>query len=312
MPFKKLPIKPKPNTTDAPSVEWSFEAIGTHWWVGLYQACNPQLLATIQQRIADRIAEFDKTYSRFRADSTVTAIAQQSGDYSLPADAAALLHFYRQLYISTDGRVTPLIGQLISDAGYDASYSLQPSKLQPTPTWEDVMQYKDGHLITTQPVLLDFGAAGKGYLVDIVAELLADAGIQQFCIDAGGDMLCRGLTQPIRVGMENPDNNQQVIGVANLQNAALCGSSGSKRTWGDYHHIMDPSMRASPRHIKAVWVVANDCMMADGLTTALYFTQPQPLQSLYDFEYVIIHSDNTVTQSPGFPVELFVSRVNNA
>ena len=38
-----------------------------------------------------------------------------------------------------------------------------------------------------QAAMLDFGAAGKGYLVDIVGQVLENHGIKNYVIDAGGD-----------------------------------------------------------------------------------------------------------------------------
>ncbi len=288
--------------------EWSFEAIGTGWWIGVYESITDEDWHTLQQRITVRIEAFDKVYSRFRDDSLILKIAQKAGTYELPTDSKALFALYRTLYDLSEGLVTPLIGRALSDAGYDAKYSLQSHELQETPAWDAVMTYKNNQLITKQPLLLDFGAAGKGYLVDIVAELLTDAGISQFCVDAGGDMVCRGLAVPLRVGLENPDDFDEVVGVALLQNKALCGSAGNRRAWGKYHHIMDPEALKSPDHIKALWVITDSALLADGLATALFFTTPEKLQARFPFSYVIIYADGRVSHSNDFPGELFTEK----
>jgi thiamine biosynthesis lipoprotein len=58
--------------------------------------------------------------------------------------------------------------------------------------------------------------------------------------------------------------------------------------------------------ISAVWVSADDAMSADGLATALFFTTPDKLLPLFDFSYLILHSDATAERSANFPAELFV------
>jgi len=285
--------------------EWSFAAIGTSWWIGVYEPVSDAVWKALQALVQDRIEAFDKTYSRFRDDSLVTAISHKAGTYRLPPDSAALFSLYAKLYQATNGAVTPLIGQVLSDAGYDAAYSLQSKPLVKPPAWDTAMAYKASVLTAKQPVLLDFGAAGKGYLVDIVAELLQKQGISKYCIDASGDMVCAGLDEPLRIGLENPHDTTEVVGVALLQNRALCGSAGNRRAWGKYHHIMDPALLDSPRHIAAVWVIADSAVVADGLTTALFFVTPEKLQDDFSFSYVIVYADGSVVHSADYAGELF-------
>ena len=143
--------------------------------------------------------------------------------------------------------MTPLIGQALSDAGYDAQYSLRPGKLWPTPAWSSVIDYNPPHLLVKKPVLLDFGAIGKGYLVDIIASLMMDAGVTDFCVNAGGDMLQRQTgPEVMRVGLEHPDHHDEVIGVATLGNQSLCGSAGNRRAWEGFNHIINPNTQSSP------------------------------------------------------------------
>ncbi len=308
MPFEKSKLKPRPKLpAPQPTNEWSFEAIGTSWWIGIYEPLGTHSLNALKKKVAARIEVFDQTYSRFRADSIVTTIAKKAGKYQLPADSQALFALYRQLYDCSNGLVTPLIGQVLSDAGYDAAYTLRPGSLHTPPDWDAAMTYTDGVLTTTQPLLLDVGAAGKGYLVDIVAALLQEHGVTRFCVDASGDMLCRGLDAPLHIGLEHPDDSAQIVGVAFVQDGALCGSAGNRRTWNKYHHIMNPKSLASPKDIKAVWVTAESGLLADGLATALFFVTPQVLQKLFVFEYAIVFVGNKLEHSRGFLAELFTS-----
>lgn len=200
--------------------------------------------------------------------------------------------------------MTPLVGRLLEDAGYDAAYSLeQAAPLVSPPAWDDVMEVGEKDLCIKEPVLLDFGAAGKGYLIDIVAGILEAHGISEFSIDAGGDIIVRGAVQ--RVGLENPLNASEVIGTVDVANQSICGSSGNRRAWGKFHHIMDPRTLASPRHIKALWVVADTTLLADGLSTALFFVEPEALEAKYDFEYTILYPDASFKKSEGFAGEIF-------
>jgi len=287
-----------------PGLHLSFEAIGTKWRIDSDELLASAVALKLERAVARRIERFDRDYSRFRADSLVTAMAGRAGRYRLPADARPMLDLYRDLYQLSDGRLTPLIGQTLADAGYDAAYSLRPGRLTAPPSWAEVLDYHFPYLTLSRPALLDFGAAGKGYLVDLVAGLLADHGVTSYRIDAGGDLLHRG-PRTISVGLEHPDDPAQAIGVAKLQDASLCGSAGSRRAWAGFHHIIDPRTLASPQHLKAVWVTAATTLLADGLATALYFVPAVGLAQHYRFDYALVKHDLSLEHSPGFPAEFY-------
>jgi len=234
----------------------------------------------------------------------VTQIATAAGTYQFPPDSGKLFQFYQRLYDTTGGLVTPLIGQVLSDAGYDAAYSLTPRKPHTPPQWEEVIDISGSTLIVKKPVLLDFGAAGKGYLVDIITQVLADHEVDWYCVDAGGDIRC-STPQSLKIGLEHPADPSQAIGVASIANGAICGSAGNRRAWGKYHHIMNPATLQPVQNIQAVWVTAADALTADGLATALFFVDPIRLHTHFNFAHCIVYSDNTMQHSANFPAEFF-------
>lgn len=288
--------------------QYTFDAIGTRWVIDIHDVIAKEQSDNLRTQIMERIALFGAHYSRFRPDSLVSEIARTPGTYPLPSDAEPMLSLYHTLYRITNGAFTPLIGQALSDAGYDAHYSLQEKNLSTPPTWDDALIYNYPSLITKLPVLIDVGAAGKGYLIDIVSELIEQAGIQTYTVDAGGDMRHRtARPEPLAVGLENPADTSQVIGIAHLRNQSLCGSAGNRRAWGNFHHILDPHSLTSPTHIAALWAIADTTLLADALSTCLFFVPPTTLLKHYAFEYLILQSDFTVTMSANFPAELFTA-----
>lgn len=282
-----------------------FDAIGTRWFLDLPDHLPEALRNEALRRVLARIAVFDKHYSRFREDSLVTRMAHQTGAYELPPDAEPMMSLYEELYRLTEGAFTPIIGKTLVEAGYDASYSLKPGALSPVSSWSEAMTYQPPILTLHQPVLLDFGAAGKGYLIDIVAGILRDLGITQFCIDAGGDLLCTSEEKPFRIGLEHPLNTSQAIGVVEISSGSICGSSGNRRTWGEFHHTIDPRTLQSPRHILATWVIAPHALLADALATCLFLSPAEKLHMRYDFAHCILFPDMTIDTSPNFPAEFF-------
>lgn len=257
-----------------------FEAIGTVWSI------EGSISYELENKILKEISRFDKVYSRFREDGLFFRYGQKKGTYVVSKEDKKLLDFYEILYKNTDGQMTPLIGSLMEEAGYDKNYSLVPKEPKHPPTWQQALSYSFPKITIKCPVVFDFGAAGKGYLVDILGNILKKHGVKNFCINAGGDILVHELPQII--GLEHPQNQDEVVGTVRLKKGSICGSSGNRRKWDKYHHTINPTTLHSPKDIEATWVIADEAMLADGLATALFFTDPAKLKKHFKFEYAII------------------------
>jgi len=177
-----------------------FEAIGTQWEIETSAPLDPPL----RKSIIERISVFDATYSRFRVDSLVSQIAAAAngGRFDFPDDAIPLFDLYDQLHKATGGAVDPLVGRSLELLGYDPTYSLMPA---PAPvratalaggraTWSKDVVLEGTTLVTKRPLVIDVGAAGKGYLVDILAGILCDAGYTRFVVAGCGDLRRAGAT----------------------------------------------------------------------------------------------------------------------
>ncbi len=298
----------------------TFEAIGTHWEIDLVFS-SPEIaeqkFSIISEKIKSRIAEFDKVYSRFRKDSLVADINKKAGIYSFPEDSKRLFENYRDIYEATNGLVTPLIGALLNATGYDDEYSFKEKFSSKTeliekikiPKWKEIIQFNYPNLIVDKPVLLDFGAGGKGYIIDLVGELLEKEGIKNYTIDAGGDIRFRGgennEKNKLKIGLENPNNFSEVIGYAEITDESLCASASSRRKWGEYNHVLNPETLESEKEVIATWVIASNTIQADLLATALFFIPADKLLKRYNFKHVVLHSDGRAEISSDFPGEVF-------
>lgn len=286
---------------------FSFEAIGTHWEIDIYSPVSEQTYGYLQTLITKSIDEYDRIYSRFRADSYINLTLSQVGSHTPPPDAKPLFDLYHKLYTLTGGLFTPLVGQLLIDAGYNAEYSFQEKPLHTPPRLDEVIDFSYPQVTVKKQEIFDFGAGGKGYLIDIISDLLKEQGIVLFCIDAGGDIRYEH-TNPLRVGLENPHNVRQAIGVMTLTHPiSLCASAGSRRKWGSYHHIMNPHTLSSPKKISATWVLSDTTLLADCLATCLFLVDPEMLTPHFSYEYLILFDNHSFQKSSQFSsTELFL------
>jgi thiamine biosynthesis lipoprotein len=128
---------------------------------------------------------------------------------------------------------------------------------------------------------LALGAIAKGYGVDAVARLLKQAGLANWFVEIGGEVVVQGLNPkgvPWRIGIQYPTTNpmdDRLQGIVNLSAGAVA-TSGDYRNYIEqdgvvYSHILDPrSGRAVLSDTASVTVTAPDCTLADGIATALF------------------------------------------
>ena len=125
---------------------------------------------------------------------------------------------------------------------------------------------------------VDFSAIAKGYAVDRVAAVLVDMNCKNFLVEVGGEVAARGMTetgQPWRIGVESPNEFARIVGHVALLDDAAMATSGDYRNFEivdgkRYSHSINPvTCRPTENLVATACVVANDCMTADAIATAL-------------------------------------------
>lgn len=239
------------------------------------------------------------------------ADAPEGGRFDFPDDAPALFDLYDRLHAVTGGAVDPLVGRDLELLGYDRVYSLTPDlgraevHARGRPRWSKDVVRSGSSLVTRRPLVLDVGAVGKGYLVDLIAGMLGEAGFSEFVVDGSGDLRHVGSSD-LQVGLEHPFDPGLVIGVVNLRGRALCASAVNRRAWGaGLHHVLDARTGVPVRDVVATWVMADEAATADGLATALFFTGADELTQVFDFSCVRLFRDGQAEVSQNFDGEVF-------
>lgn len=285
-----------------PEASWSFDAIGTRWQI---DTATP-LEQAVRDEIAELADDFDREWSRFRADSLVSQLGREAGAVPAPVDADAMLDAYVELATATDGAVNPLVGETLARRGYDASYSFVDRGARPAPeAWQDVVGWDGGRLSVSEPALIDVGALGKGRLVDKMLTLVRSRVEGDAVVDGSGDLAAVGA--PVRVALEHPYDARRAVGVVELRDAALCGSAVNRRAWGEgLHHVLDARTGQPVRQIAATWALAPTGMAADAIATALFFDGGPALAHDWGVEWVRMTTDGRAEWSPRWDGELFL------
>lgn len=249
---------------------WHFDALGVPWVVDGADALADRAAVT------HWLAEFDRTWSRFRADSDVIRLAVDGGEVPLSSATAGLFDLYDLLGDLTGGAVSPLVGDSLVALGYDASYSGEVTSLLPAAPLR-ALRREGTSLVLDTPATIDIGAAGKGFAVDQVLDLLLAAGPERpVTVDASGDLAHHGPGPALRVALEDPRDPRRAIGLVHLDpGAAIAASATNRRSWGDgLHHVLDARTGRPVQRVVATWAVGDTAALADGAATAAFFVEP--------------------------------------
>ena len=337
-------------------------ALGT----GIIISSSKPIQQRVQKRIRAFIDEYECTLSRFRADSLVSrmARAEHGGDFEFPSWVQPLFAIYDEFYAATHGAFDACIGAGLLALGYDNSVQFVPESAisasenensssdswanyrRSLPVkWADISRdIDDGTLHTNQPVQLDFGAAGKGYFVDLLTQIIkeelggnspADSDSPadfDFLVNAGGDMRAcfSDEDSQIKVALENPFDTTQAVAVASIASGTLCASSSARKRWKvkDANclasnafesnliatHLINALDGAPAQKLSASWayIPAKTCdfptAYADALATALFVSQESDLQKIVQTtgaEFAVISPNHALRKTRAFPAHFF-------
>ncbi len=146
----------------------------------------------------------------------------------------------------------------------------------------DKVRIEQGRLVKSDPrVELDFNSVAKGYTVDLLAALVERFGAENYIVDIGGEVRCRGVNRsgdPWRIGVETPFDGNMTDGEYLQKRIRMSG--GGLATSGNYRrfyldaegnkvaHTIDPRTgRSILSRLLSVTVVAPTCAEADALGT---------------------------------------------
>lgn len=285
-----------------------FEALGCNFKVGISSDIKLNESEKILSELCKIAIDFENKFSRFKHTSMLSQIKYGKEIVKNDTELISILKLYQKFFKLTDGLITPLVAPVLETLGYDDKYSFsKKDKLVEISTFDEIFEfYKKDFLKIKKPSSLDFGALGKGFLIDKMSEYLRKLNIKDYYIDGSGDTLVNG-NYNIKCGLEHPVLEDQIIGTIELENNALCASGTKRRSWGENHHIVNPKTGASTDYILATFVKSRTTVIADAIATALFLVSPESLMEEFEFEYLIINKNLRAKQSPGFGADLFTN-----
>jgi len=253
--------------------------MGTTYSVKYFSTDNIDLKLQIDSVLQD----FNNSLSSFISDSELSkfnadTIFSFESSYFYP-----VLEASREVFNSTYGAFDPTVLPLVNAWGFGPDEASVPDSA----TVDSLLNYIGFDKITfndryvrkaNATIALDFSAIAKGYGVDIVGDYLTVNGIEDFFLEIGGEVLCKGTNngKKWKIGIEDPTlgmQQREIKAIVELSNRAMA-TSGNYRNYYvkdgvRYAHTIDPHTGYPVKHtLLSATVFSSTCMTADAYATA--------------------------------------------
>lgn len=303
-------------------------SMGTRYTIQIPQN---QLHIAQQSGWQKALQEMVARMSTYDATSEVSRFGQaQAGEaFVFSEQTWGVLQQAQSIWQQSDGAFDPTVGPLLRLWGFGAGSDRSRS----WPTARDLTQARQrvgfgkiersmANRSLSKPVAgmqLDLSAIAKGFGVDVVAEHLLKAGVENFMVEIGGEVRVAGL-HPLgrtwRIAIEEPAQKPWLAPKGG--GAVVHLASGfSMATSGDYRnhrmvngrtlgHVVDPRTgEPVAHHTASVSVVHPSCALADAWATALWVLGAERGIALAErlglHAYMLVRRDDGLKPSQGKP-----------
>ncbi len=153
---------------------------------------------------------------------------------------------------------------------------------------------------------IDLGGIAKGYAVDRAADIFLKKGINNFLINAGGDLIVKGKNpegKEWRIGIQNP-RGSGIIKIIDIKNKAVATSGDYQRYFIKngirYHHILSPFSGIPYRKWISMTIIADKCIEADSIATMFFGMDKEQIKDtinknkIYSVKFYAIDSEHKI------------------
>ena len=240
-----------------------------------------------RQRLYAAVMELDReakaSMSIYDSTSLVSRLNRNETD-SVDRHIAFNLHLADSIGALSDGRYDVTVKPLVEAWGFAGRERAENPNIDSILEFvgREKVRVEGGRLVKDDPrVQLDFNSVAKGYTVDLLAGLVEKYGAENYIVDIGGEVRCRGLNRQgraWRIGVETPFDGNMSDGEYLQKRIQMTG--GGLATSGNYRrfyldgegnkvaHTIDPRTgRSALSRLLSVTVAAPTCAEADALGT---------------------------------------------
>lgn len=259
--------------------DFTFRAMACSNELSIY-AKNKKAAKSIAKEAIDAVHALETRYSRYLPDSLLTQINNSAGDMSgvnVDKETAALLNYSQACFEQSGGLFDITSGALRKVWNFKSNKLPGEKELRATLDligWEKVIWEDPKFVLPITGMEIDFGGVVKEYAADTCANMCRSRGTRHGLINMGGDIHVIGPHpdgSPWKIGIQDPDNSEQIITTVDLKHGGLASSGDYQRfvviDGQRYGHILNPKTGWPVQGLRAVSVIAPQCLIAGSTST---------------------------------------------
>ena len=265
--------------------------MGTYYAV-TFNGNDPQ---NVQKDIDKILVDFNNSVSTYVKESTISKLNSSKTGIEIPEEDPYFLPVLKrskEMYDLTNGALNTCVAPLVNywGFGYKGKEAISQVDSMAVDSILTIVRQssfefeeKEGQIFVRKSIPkaeIDFSSLAKGYGIDVLAEYFNRKGVHDYLIDIGGEARAKGVnskSKPWTLAINKPRDDAQANEmeiIMELKDKSIA-TSGNYRIFYEkdgrkFAHIVDPKTGFSAlSNLLSASVVAEDCMTADGLATAM-------------------------------------------
>ncbi len=278
------------------SAVWTFSGptMGTAYAVKVVAVdLDDSAKLAIHTAIRGAVDSVDQAMSTFKPESELSRFnLSGTGEFPMSEDLARVMAAALEVAELSGGALDVTVGPLVDAWGFGPDGWGEPPDdsrldvLRESVGWRKLVLDEEAQTMrkTTEGLRVDLSSIAKGFAVDKVLVGVMELGFEDAMIEIGGEVRTAGLNErgrPWRIGVERPDEEDRVAGLAVEISGRALATSGDYRNFREVDgnrisHTIDPRTgRPVDHNLASVSVLADTCIEADAWATALNVLGPE-------------------------------------
>ena len=240
----------------------------------------------LQPEIEKLFKEFDLSLSTYNPNSIISKINKNDDSVKTDIYFETMFEAARKVSENTNGAFDITVAPLVNAWGFgfgnhERIKAPDIQKLLPLVGYQKIRLVNHKLIKENPEMMIDASAIAQGYSADLIAQLFEKNNCENYMIDIGGEIVCKGVNpkgELWRIGVDKPvddpeNSNSELQTIISVSNVGLTTSGNYRQFYykdgQKLAHTIHPKTGMPVEHnLLSATVVAPNCTLADAYATA--------------------------------------------